>query len=158
MNGWSITLGGCKGRTNQKNLVGDRFQLIVPSLPMNKLAKQDLVILIVIFVALRLRGTPGVMDGWCTTLVGGWGGVNKINLIGDRFQVTVLLFTKLIKQRSGYFDSIFFHFKALMWAPGVIDWWYTTHRGWQCKTYKKNLTGDTYQMTVCLSTISHNNS
>ena len=42
---------------------GDRFQLIVPSLPMNKLAKQDLDILIVIFVALRLRGTPGVMDG-----------------------------------------------------------------------------------------------
>ena len=59
MNGLSITLEGCKGRTNQKNLVGDRFQLIVPSLPMNKLAKEDLVILMVIFVALKLRGHLG---------------------------------------------------------------------------------------------------
>ena len=60
---------------------------------MNKLAKEDLVILMVIFVALKLRWTPRVIDGKCTTLVGGWGGVNKNNLIGDRIQVTVLLFT-----------------------------------------------------------------
>ena len=32
-------------------------------LSMNKLAKEDLVILMVIFVALKLRGTPRVMDG-----------------------------------------------------------------------------------------------
>ena len=51
----------CKGRSNQKNLAGDRFKLIVPSLPANKLANQDLVNLRVTFGA--LRGTPGVMDG-----------------------------------------------------------------------------------------------
>ena len=54
-------LGWCKGRSIHKNLAGDRFKLIVPSLPVNKLANQDLVNLRVIFGA--LRGTPGVMDG-----------------------------------------------------------------------------------------------
>ena len=75
-------------------------------------------------------------------------------MIEFRWLFSSLPMKKLTKQRSGYFGSIFFHFKALIWAPRVIDWWCTTHRGWQCKTYKKNLTGDRYQMTVCLSTIS----
>ena len=42
------------GRTYWKNLAGDRFQLIVPSLPVNKLANQDLVNLKVILGALGL--------------------------------------------------------------------------------------------------------
>ena len=41
-----------------------------------------------------LRGAPGVMDGCCTTLGGEGGGINQKDLTGDRFQVTVPLFSK----------------------------------------------------------------
>ena len=69
--GWCTILEGSKGRINQRNLAGDRFQLIVPSQPMNKLAKQD-KILMVSLVAL-------VLWGWRQ----GWWMVNVPPLEGD---------------------------------------------------------------------------
>ena len=49
-----------RGTGLDKSEAGERFQVIVTSLLLNKLAKQDLVFL-VLFLA--LRGTSGVMDG-----------------------------------------------------------------------------------------------
>ena len=40
-----------------------------------------------------LRGAPGMMDGQCSTPGGEGGETNQKDLAGDRFQVTVPLFT-----------------------------------------------------------------
>jgi len=48
------TPGGGQGKTNHRDLTGGRFQKTVPSLPMNDLAKYDLIISVAFLDALGI--------------------------------------------------------------------------------------------------------
>ena len=65
---------------------------------------------------------------------------------------------KPTEQGTGYLGGIFCYFRALRRAPRVTYGWCIILEKWQCKTNQKNLTGDRYQVTVCLFTIIYNNS
>ena len=65
---------------------------------------------------------------------------------------------KPTEQGTGYLGGIFCYFRALRRAPRVTYGWCIILEKWQCKTNQKNLTGDRYQVTVCLFNISYNNS
>ena len=64
MDGWFTTPGEGLGRTNQEDLAGDRFQVIITLIPYEKACKARSGHLDGIFGNFRApKGSPGVMDG-----------------------------------------------------------------------------------------------
>ena len=89
------------------------------------------------------RCTDGPTNGW----------TNKA-----AYRVVCTRLKKPTEQGTGYLGGIFCYFRALRRAPRVTYGWCIILEKWQCKTNQKNLTGDRYQVTVCLFTIIYNNS